>query len=51
MTDSFYRRAVSFTNARLWKLVHIDVLLMGSLLLLIGGGLFIFCVWTECSNG
>ena len=41
MTDSFYRRALSFTNARLWQLVHIDVLLMGSLLLLIGGGLFI----------
>ncbi|RBP84164.1 rod shape-determining protein RodA [Marinomonas rhizomae] len=41
MTDSFYRRALSFTNARLWKLVHVDVLLMGALLLLICGGLFV----------
>ena len=41
MTESLYRRALSFTNARLWKLVHVDVLLMGALLLLIGGGLFI----------
>ena len=41
MTESFYRRALSFTNARLWKLVHIDILLIGSLLLLIGGGLFV----------
>jgi rod shape determining protein RodA len=41
MTESFYRRALSFTNARLWKLVHIDILLIGSLLLLIAGGLFV----------
>lgn len=41
MRDSLYRRAIAFTNARLWKLVHIDVLLMASLLILIGGGLFI----------
>ena len=32
---------MSFTNARLWKLVHIDILLLGSLLLLITGGLFV----------
>ena len=41
MKDSFYRRAISFTNARLWLLVHVDILLIGSLLLLISGGLVI----------
>ncbi|MBJ7538488.1 rod shape-determining protein RodA [Marinomonas transparens] len=42
MTDnSLYRRVVAFSNARLWNLVHIDVLLIGSLLLLIGGGLVV----------
>lgn len=41
MKDSFYRRAISFTNARLWLLVHVDILLIGSLLLLISGGLVV----------
>ncbi|MCB5160647.1 rod shape-determining protein RodA [Marinomonas algarum] len=41
MSESLYQRAISFTNARLWKLVHVDVLLIASLFLLIGGGLFI----------
>ncbi len=41
MSDSLYRRIISFTNARLWQLVHIDVLLLSSLLILITGGLFV----------
>ncbi|MCV2402343.1 rod shape-determining protein RodA [Marinomonas sp. C2222] len=41
MRGSLYSRALAFTNARLWQLTHIDVLLIGSLLLLIGGGLFV----------
>ncbi|GAB3477934.1 rod shape-determining protein RodA [Marinomonas epiphytica] len=41
MEDNLYRRFVSFTNARLWRLTHIDVLLLCSLLLLISGGLFV----------
>lgn len=41
MSESVYRRVLTFANARLWQLVHIDVLLIGSLLLLIGGGLFV----------
>lgn len=41
MRDGLYSRALAFTNARLWQLTHIDVLLIGSLLLLIGSGLFL----------
>ncbi len=41
MNASLYSRVMSFTNARLWKLAHIDVLLMVSLLLLISGGLVV----------
>ncbi|MCZ2723377.1 rod shape-determining protein RodA [Marinomonas sp. 15G1-11] len=41
MNGSLYSRVMAFTNARLWKLAHIDVLLMVSLLLLISGGLVV----------
>ena len=41
MKVSLYSRVMAFTNARLWQLTHIDVLLMGALLLLMGGGLIV----------
>ncbi|BFM48849.1 rod shape-determining protein RodA [Marinomonas sp. THO17] len=41
MSENLYRRVLVFANARLWQLVHIDILLIGSLFLLIGGGLFV----------
>ncbi|SBS31517.1 Rod shape-determining protein RodA [Marinomonas spartinae] len=41
MRDSFFERVVAFTNARLWKLIHLDILLLGALLLLMAGGLIV----------
>ncbi|MEL0612792.1 rod shape-determining protein RodA [Marinomonas arenicola] len=41
MSDNVYRRALSFANARLWKLIHVDILLLGALLLLMAGGLVV----------
>lgn len=41
MNGNLYSRIMAFTNARLWKLTHIDVLLMGSLLILMAGGLIV----------
>lgn len=41
MNISLYSRFIAFTNARLWQLTHIDVLLVGALLLLMSGGLII----------
>lgn len=41
MKGSLYQRLITFTNARLWQLVHVDVLLICSLFILMMGGLFI----------
>ncbi|MEL0635911.1 MULTISPECIES: rod shape-determining protein RodA [Marinomonas] len=41
MTDNVYKRALTFANARLWKLIHVDILLLGALLLLMAGGLVV----------
>ncbi len=41
MRDSILERSIVFINARLWKLLHVDILLLGALLLLIAGGLTI----------
>ena len=41
MKDSLYKRVIAFTNARLWQLVHVDVLLVSALIILVAGGLFI----------
>ncbi|TPE48728.1 rod shape-determining protein RodA [Maribrevibacterium harenarium] len=41
MNKSLYQRVLEFTNARLWRLTHIDILLAGALLLLMAGGLVI----------
>ncbi|MFD1384842.1 rod shape-determining protein RodA [Rhodanobacter aciditrophus] len=41
MNKSLYQRIVSFTNARLWQLTHVDILLLLALLLLMTGGLFV----------
>ncbi|MEL0625205.1 rod shape-determining protein RodA, partial [Marinomonas arenicola] len=41
MSDNVYRRALSFPNARLWKLIHVDILLLCALLLLMAGGLVV----------
>lgn len=41
MSENIYKRTLSFVNARLWKLIHIDILLLGALLLLMAGGLVV----------
>ena len=41
MNVSLYRRLIAFTNARLWQLAHVDILLLLALLLLMSGGLFV----------
>jgi cell elongation-specific peptidoglycan biosynthesis regulator RodA len=38
---TWYQRFIRFTNARLWRLTHIDVLLAASLVLLMSGGLVV----------
>ncbi len=41
MNWQFYHRFIAFTNARLWRLTHVDVLLLVALLILMSGGLFV----------
>ena len=41
MNMPYYERIIAFTNARLWRLTHVDVLLLMALLLLMAGGLTI----------